>query len=70
MRIFPSRKYHSHKKMRTDESEIRRQCRITGGADIVIRHILPYLINAADEESDSESDANDLVDDNESSDSE
>jgi hypothetical protein len=61
---------HCKKKMRTDESEIRRQCRITGGADIVIRHILPYLINAADEESDSESDANDLVDDNESSDSE
>ena len=61
---------HSHKKMRTDESEIRRQCHINGGADIVIRHILPYLINAADEESDSESDANDLVDDNESSDSE
>jgi hypothetical protein len=60
---------HSQKKIKTDESSIRRQCRITCGADIVIRHILPYLITAVDEESDSESDANDL-DDSESSDSE
>ena len=37
---------------------------------VVIRHILPYLAIVVDEESDSESDANDLVDDNESSDSE
>jgi hypothetical protein len=60
---------HCQKKMKTDESSIRRQCRITCGADVVIRHILPYLITATDEESDSESYAND-VDDNESSDSE
>jgi hypothetical protein len=57
------------KKIKTDESSIRQQCRVTCGADSVIRHILPYLITATDEESDSESDAND-VDDNESSDSE
>jgi hypothetical protein len=57
------------KKIKTDESNIRRQCRIICGADVIIRHILPYLIAATDEESDSESDAND-VDDNESSDSE
>ena len=57
------------KKIKTDELSIRRQCRITCGADVVIRHILPYLITATDEESDSESDAND-DDDNESSDSE
>jgi hypothetical protein len=57
------------KKVKTDESNNRRQCRITCGADAVIRHILPYLITAADEESDSESYVND-VDDNESSDSE
>jgi hypothetical protein len=57
------------KKMKTDESSNRRQCRITCGADVVIRHILPYLITATDEESDSESDANDVYD-NESSDSE
>jgi hypothetical protein len=57
------------KKIKTDESNIRQQCRITCGADVVIRHILPYLITANDEESDSESDAND-VDDNESSNSE
>ena len=57
------------KKIKTDEYSIRRQCRITCGADVIIWHILPYLITATDEESDSESDAND-VDDNESSDSE
>jgi hypothetical protein len=57
------------KKMKTNESSIRRQCRITCGADIVIQHILPYLITATDEESDSETDTND-VDDNESIDSE
>ena len=57
------------KKIKTDELSIRRQCRITCGVDVVIRHILPYLINATDEESDSESDVND-DDDNESSDSE
>ena len=33
------------KKMKTDESSIRRQCRITCGADVVIRHVLPYLIS-------------------------
>ena len=60
---------HCQKKMKTDELNIRRQCRITCGADVVIRHILSYLITATNEESDSESDANDL-DDNESSDSE
>ena len=57
------------KKMKTNESSIRQQCRITCGADAIIRHVLPYLIDVADEESDSESDAND-VDDNESIDSE
>jgi hypothetical protein len=52
---------HCQKKMNTNESSIRRQCRITCGADVVIRHILQYLITAKDEESsDSESDANDV----------
>jgi hypothetical protein len=51
---------HCQMKMKTDESSIRRQCRITCGADVVIRHILPYLITATDEESDLESDANDV----------
>ena len=42
------------KKMRTDESNIRRQCRFTCGADVVIGHVLPYLIiSVADGESDS-----------------
>jgi hypothetical protein len=44
------------KKMKADESRIRRQCRITCGADVVIRHVLPYLIIVADEESTSTSD--------------
>jgi hypothetical protein len=36
---------HSHKKMRIDELEIRWQCRVTGGADVIIGHVLPFLIN-------------------------
>jgi hypothetical protein len=53
------------KKIKTDESSIRRKCRVTCGADVVIRHVLPYLITVADEESDSyaESDLNDSSDD-------
>jgi len=35
---------HSHKKMRIDELEFRRQCRVTGGADVIIGHVLPFLI--------------------------
>ena len=42
---------HCQKKMMTNESSIRRQCRITCGADVVIRHVLPYLISTEDEES-------------------
>ena len=52
---------HYQKKIKTDESSMRRQCRITCGADVVIRHLLPYLIiTVAGEESDSyaESDSN------------
>jgi hypothetical protein len=52
---------HHQKKMKTDESSMRRQCRITCGADVVIQHVLQYLIiTVDDEESDSyeESDSN------------
>ena len=35
----------SQKKIKTDESSIRQQCRITCGADVFIGHVLPYLIN-------------------------
>ena len=35
---------HGHKKVKTDKSSIRRQCRVTCGADVVIRLVLPYLI--------------------------
>jgi hypothetical protein len=45
------------KKMRTDESSMGGQCRITSGADVVIRHVLPYLITVADEEFESDSEA-------------
>jgi hypothetical protein len=34
---------HCQKKMRTDESNIRSQNRVTCGADIVIGHVLPFL---------------------------
>ena len=34
------------KKNKTDESSIRQQCRVACGADIVIGHVLPYLITA------------------------
>jgi len=47
----------SQKMIKTDESSIRQQCCVTCGADVVIGHVLPFLIIAADEESDSESDS-------------
>jgi hypothetical protein len=58
------------KKVKTDESSIRQQCRVACGADIVIGHVLPFLTAVADEESDSyvESDS-DSTSDDESSDS-
>jgi hypothetical protein len=37
------------KKIKTDESSIRQQCRVTCGADIVIGHVLPYLMTVADD---------------------
>jgi hypothetical protein len=40
------------KKTKTDESSMRRQYRITCGADVIIRHVLPYLISTDDEEYD------------------
>jgi hypothetical protein len=43
----------SQKKIKTDESSIRQQCRVTCGADVIIGHVLPFLISVADEESDS-----------------
>ena len=61
---------HCHKKVKTDKSSIRRQCRVTCGADVVIRLVLPYIMTVADEESDPyvESDSYTTSDD-ESSDS-
>ena len=34
------------KKIKSDESNIRQQCRVTCGADVVIGHVLPYLITS------------------------
>jgi hypothetical protein len=36
---------HHPKKFKTDESSFRRQCRVTCGGDVVIRHMLPFLIS-------------------------
>jgi hypothetical protein len=41
------------KKIKTDESSIRNEYRITCGADVIIRHMLPYLIAVGDEQSNS-----------------
>jgi hypothetical protein len=41
------------KKIKTDESSIQRQCRITCGADVVIRHVLPFLISQLESDSNS-----------------
>jgi hypothetical protein len=43
-KISPEEATPCQKKIKTDESNIRRQCRITCGADVIIRHVLPYLI--------------------------
>ena len=38
------------KKIKVGESDIRQHSRLTCGADVVIRHVLPYLISVADDE--------------------
>lgn len=43
---------HLQKKIKTNKLSIRRQCRMTCGADVVINLVLPYLMTVADEESD------------------
>jgi hypothetical protein len=35
---------HYQKKIRVDQSEFRRQCRVTCGASVVIGHVLPFLL--------------------------
>jgi len=37
------------KKIKTDESSIRRQCQVACGASFVIGHVLPFLISAEDD---------------------
>jgi hypothetical protein len=36
---------HHQEKVRVDQAEFRRQCRVTCGADVFIRHMLPFLIS-------------------------
>jgi hypothetical protein len=73
--IPPEETIHCQKKIKTDESSMRRQCRITCGADVVIRHVLPYLITAAYErsasyaESSSDEESSDSIDASAESDS-
>ena len=38
------------KKIKVGESDIRQHSRLTCGVDAVIRHVLPYLVSAADNE--------------------
>jgi hypothetical protein len=45
------------KKIKADKSSMRRHCRIICGADVLIGHVLPYLITVVDEESDSDSES-------------
>jgi hypothetical protein len=39
---------HCRKKIKTDESSMRRQCRVTCRADVIIRNVLPFLISVVD----------------------
>ena len=43
---------HLQKKTKTDESSMRRLCRSTCGADVIIGHVLPYIISTDDAEYD------------------
>ena len=45
---IPSRR---QKKIMSDEASNRQQFRVACGADIVIRHVVPYLINTGDDDS-------------------
>jgi hypothetical protein len=37
------------KKLKTDKSSSRQQCRVTCGADVIISNVLPYIISLSDE---------------------
>ena len=40
---------HQLKKLKTDKSSSRQQCRVTCGADVIIGNVLPYIISLFDE---------------------
>ena len=40
---------HQLKKLKTDKSSSRQQCRVTCGADVIISNVLPYIISLSDE---------------------
>ena len=39
------------KKIKTEGTSIRQQCRVTCGADVIIGHVLPFLISTGDDDS-------------------
>jgi hypothetical protein len=48
--IHKRRTTYRPKKFKTDASDVRRQCRVICGADVIIRLVLPFLITAVVEE--------------------
>ena len=50
------------KKTKIEDADVRVQCRISCGADIVIEHMLPYFVPTASEVHDAFKSANENVD--------
>jgi len=48
-KINESKKFHQKKKFKLDESLHREECRINCGSDIIVDHVLPYLLPYYDE---------------------
>jgi hypothetical protein len=44
------------KKIKTEGTSTRQQCRVTCGADVVIGHVMPYLISTGDDDDDDDDD--------------
>jgi hypothetical protein len=43
--------FRRRKKIKTEGTSIRQQCRVTCGADVVIGHVMPFLISTGDDDS-------------------
>ena len=48
-KINESKAFHQKKKFKLDESLHREECRINCGSDIIVHHVLPYLMPYYDE---------------------